>query len=70
MQEDLWVNALIGFSSTFFGVLLAFGLTFWYDQKKKHDEEKENRLKIIRTIKRELEENLEPIKSIFRKRIS
>lgn len=56
------------FWATLIGVLMGFGLTYWYDRHVKYQEEIQNRIKTIETIKRELEENLKHISNVEDKR--
>jgi len=52
---------LINFGATFISVFLAFGLSLWYDRKKKRKEEITMRLRILEAIRTELDLNLQQL---------
>jgi hypothetical protein len=51
-------NALLNFLSTLSGVLVAFGLTLWYDRRRRRQIEKESQQRIAKGILQELRGNL------------
>lgn len=61
MTEQDISYVVLEFAATFFGVLLAFGLTFWYDRRRKREQEESSRLKILQAVEFELGENLKHI---------
>lgn len=61
MTERDTSYVVLEFAATFFGVLLAFGLTLWYDRKKRREQEESSRAKILQAIELELQENLKHI---------
>src|SRR5207249_3536029 len=51
--------AILNFLATFSGVGFAFFLTLWYDHSKKENDEKEFRQRMLTTIRKELQTNVE-----------
>lgn len=52
---------LVEFGATFTGVVLAFGLSLWYDRQKRHKKEIKTKIRILETIKEELDLHLDPL---------
>ena len=61
MTEQDTFYVVLEFAATFFSVLLAFGLTLWYDRKKRREQEESSRVRILQAIELELQENLKHI---------
>jgi hypothetical protein len=57
--------AAVSVLTTFLGAFLALGLTYIYDRHKAKTAEREERAKVLRTIRHELNENLERIRRYF-----
>ncbi len=55
--------AIVSFLSTLLGVLIAFGLSLWYDRRKRKIEQRGIQSRILNAIRLELKDNVDTIDS-------
>ena len=62
----LGTESLVSFATTFLGAFLALGLTYVYDKHKGKQRERDDRRKVMNTIRYEMAGNVERIERFFK----